>query len=124
MSTLLEPDARERREFHLPPLLVSFTLKRQRADPSSLSFPPSVSRINLTRPQLSRQVQSILLRMAQGGQLRGKVSDDQLVGLLEQAQGIQNGGSSGGGGGKIVVSRFDVSFLPSGGTSKLLWVQS
>ena len=65
----------------------------------------TVARINLARPQLSRQVQSILLRMAQGGQLRGKVSDEQLVGLLEQAERSAGGSASGGGGaGKIVVS--------------------
>lgn len=40
----------------------------------------------MTRPALSKQVQQILLRMAQGGQLRGRVSDDQLVGLLEQVR--------------------------------------
>ena len=66
-----------------------------------------VARIQMTRPQLSRQVQSILLRMAQGGQLRGKVSDEQLVGLLEQAERAGGGGGGGGGGGapsKIIVS--------------------
>ncbi|CED82528.1 Apoptosis-related protein/predicted DNA-binding protein [Phaffia rhodozyma] len=73
MATVLEPAARER-----------------------------LSRINLTRPQLSKQVQNILLRMAQGGQLRGKVSDEQLVGLLEQAQGVA---ASSGGSGKIVFQR-------------------
>jgi len=102
MSTLLEPDARERREFHL---LDVGAIHEGADDLFILPSPPPVARINLTRPQISRQVQSILLRMAQGGQLRGKVSDDQLVGLLEQAQGTQNGGSSGGGG-KIVVSRW------------------
>lgn len=40
----------------------------------------------MTRPAVAKQIQQILLRMAQGGQLRGRVSDDQLVGLLEQVR--------------------------------------
>lgn len=40
----------------------------------------------MTRPAVSKQIQQILLRMAQQGQLRGRVSDDQLVGLLEQVR--------------------------------------
>ena len=40
----------------------------------------------MTRPAVAKQIQQILLRMAQQGQLRGRVSDDQLVGLLEQVR--------------------------------------
>ena len=43
-----------------------------------------MSRIALVRPQLSSQIESILLRMAQSGQLRGRVTEQQLIGLLEQ----------------------------------------
>jgi programmed cell death protein 5 len=35
-------------------------------------------------PERSRQIESILLRMAQSGQLKSKVNEDQLIGLLEQ----------------------------------------
>ncbi|KAI0059107.1 DNA-binding TFAR19-related protein [Artomyces pyxidatus] len=45
-----------------------------------------LSRISLVSPSRSRQIESILLRMAQTGQLRGKVSESQLIDLLEQAE--------------------------------------
>lgn len=43
-----------------------------------------VSRIALVSPERSRQIEGILVRMAQSGQLRGKVSEGQLIELLEQ----------------------------------------
>ncbi|BEI82305.1 hypothetical protein CcaverHIS002_0301730 [Cutaneotrichosporon cavernicola] len=43
-----------------------------------------LSRISLTRPQLAAQVEDLLVRMGQQGQIRGQVSDDALKGLLEQ----------------------------------------
>ncbi|KAL1410147.1 hypothetical protein Q8F55_004150 [Vanrija albida] len=43
-----------------------------------------LSRIALTRPQLAAQVEALLVRMGQQGQIRGQVSDDALKGLLEQ----------------------------------------
>lgn len=43
-----------------------------------------VSRIALVSPTRSNQIESILLRMVQGGQLRGRVSEQQLIDLLEQ----------------------------------------
>jgi hypothetical protein len=49
-----------------------------------------VSRISMTRPAVAKQIQQILLRMAQQGQLRGRVSDDQLVGLLEQVRYLRS----------------------------------
>ncbi|QRV86621.1 hypothetical protein RhiJN_28689 [Ceratobasidium sp. AG-Ba] len=45
-----------------------------------------LARISLVRPALSGKIEQILLRMAQTGQLRGKVTEQQLIGLLEQAQ--------------------------------------
>jgi len=60
LSTVLESDARER-----------------------------LSRIALVNPQLSNQVEGILLRMAQSGQLRGKMTETQLIGLLDQADAAQ-----------------------------------
>ncbi|KAJ9117508.1 hypothetical protein QFC22_004358 [Naganishia vaughanmartiniae] len=43
-----------------------------------------LSRIALTRPSLARQIEDLLVRMARSGQLRGKVGDTELKGLLEQ----------------------------------------
>ncbi|KAG8966087.1 hypothetical protein FRB90_011017 [Tulasnella sp. 427] len=48
-----------------------------------------LSRISLVNPSLSKQMESILLRMAQSGQLRSRVSEEQLIGLLEQAEAAQ-----------------------------------
>ncbi|KAG9101627.1 hypothetical protein FS749_005165 [Ceratobasidium sp. UAMH 11750] len=48
-----------------------------------------LARISLVRPALSGQIEQILLRMAQTGQLRGRVTEQQLIGLLEQAEGSQ-----------------------------------
>jgi len=45
-----------------------------------------LSRIALVSPERSRQIESILLRMAQSGQLRGRVSEAQLIDLLEQME--------------------------------------
>lgn len=47
-------------------------------------YDPTVSRISLVSPERSRQIEGILVRMAQSGQLRGKVSEEQLIELLEQ----------------------------------------
>jgi len=44
----------------------------------------AVSRIALVSPTRSNQIESILLRMLQAGQLRGRVSEQQLIDLLEQ----------------------------------------
>ncbi|CAG7846460.1 SubName: Full=Uncharacterized protein {ECO:0000313/EMBL:CCA66918.1} [Serendipita indica DSM 11827] len=62
LATLLESDARER-----------------------------LNRIALVNPQLSNQVELILVRMFQSGQLRGRVSEKQLIDLLDQADGAQSG---------------------------------
>jgi len=43
-----------------------------------------LSRIALVSPQRSGQVEAILVRMAQSGQLRGKVTEEALIGLLQQ----------------------------------------
>jgi len=44
-----------------------------------------LSRIALVNPNLSNQMEGILLRMAKSGQLRQRVTEEQLIGLLEQA---------------------------------------
>jgi programmed cell death protein 5 len=50
-----------------------------------------LSRIALVSPDRSRQIESILLRMAQSGQLKGRVSEGQLIELLEQMEEGQGG---------------------------------
>ncbi|KAL6307962.1 DNA-binding TFAR19-related protein, partial [Sparassis latifolia] len=49
-----------------------------------------LARIALVSPDRARQIEAILLRMAQSGQLRGRVSEDQLIELLEQADEAQS----------------------------------
>ncbi|KAG8759762.1 hypothetical protein FRC14_005035 [Serendipita sp. 396] len=49
-----------------------------------------LNRIGLVNPQLSTRVEQILVRMAQTGQIRGRVSEQQLIGLLDQADGQQS----------------------------------
>ncbi|KAG8796060.1 hypothetical protein FRC17_008039 [Serendipita sp. 399] len=49
-----------------------------------------LNRIALVNPQLSTRVEQILVRMAQSGQLRGRVTEQQLIGLLDQADGQQS----------------------------------
>ncbi|KIJ07392.1 hypothetical protein PAXINDRAFT_140028 [Paxillus involutus ATCC 200175] len=49
-----------------------------------------LSRIALVSPERSRQIEGILLRMAQSGQLRGRVSEAQLIELLEQMEEAQS----------------------------------
>jgi len=49
-----------------------------------------LSRIALVSPDRSKQIETILFRMAQSGQLRNRVSEEQLIDLLnqmEQAEG-------------------------------------
>ncbi|KAI0303536.1 PDCD5-related protein [Multifurca ochricompacta] len=56
-----------------------------------------LSRIALVSPARSNQIESILLRMAQSGQLRGRVNEQQLIDLLEQADEAQKEASGKGG---------------------------
>ncbi|KAF8610287.1 DNA-binding TFAR19-related protein [Ceratobasidium sp. AG-I] len=48
-----------------------------------------LARISLVRPALSGKIEQMLVRMAQTGQLRGRVTEQQLIGLLEQAEESQ-----------------------------------
>jgi programmed cell death protein 5 len=45
-----------------------------------------LSRISLVSPERSKQIEMIILRMAQSGQLRGRVSEEQLIDLLNQME--------------------------------------
>jgi len=49
-----------------------------------------LARISLVSPERSKQIETILLRMAQSGQLRGKITESQLIDLLEQAEEAHN----------------------------------
>jgi len=49
-----------------------------------------LNRIALVNPQLSNRVELIIVRMAQSGQLRGRVTEAQLISLLDQADGGQS----------------------------------
>lgn len=49
-----------------------------------LTFLILVSRIALVSPDRSKQIETILVRMAQSGQLRGRVTEEQLIDLLDQ----------------------------------------
>lgn len=48
-----------------------------------------VTRISLVSPERSKQIETILVRMAQSGQIRNKVTEDQLIDLLDQVSVIQ-----------------------------------
>lgn len=51
---------------------------------SFLSFRFAVSRIALVKPERARAIEQLLMRMAQSGQLRGRVSEEQLIDVLDQ----------------------------------------
>ncbi|KAF8226891.1 hypothetical protein L208DRAFT_1299505 [Tricholoma matsutake] len=48
-----------------------------------------LSRIALVSPDHSKQIEGVLLRMAQSRQLRGKVTENRLIELLEQMEEAQ-----------------------------------
>ncbi|KAI8608951.1 PDCD5-related protein [Chytriomyces sp. MP71] len=43
-----------------------------------------LARISIVKPEKARAVEDLLIRMAQSGQLRGKVNENMLIDLLEQ----------------------------------------
>jgi len=45
-----------------------------------------LSRIALVSPERSKQIETVLLRMAQTGQLRGRVNEEQLINILDQME--------------------------------------
>ncbi|KAI0648285.1 DNA-binding TFAR19-related protein [Trametes meyenii] len=49
-----------------------------------------LARIALVSPDRAQQIEAILLRMVQAGQLRGRVSEPQLIELLDQIDGAQS----------------------------------
>ncbi|GAK67850.1 DNA-binding TFAR19-related protein [Moesziomyces antarcticus] len=59
-----------------------------------------LSRIGLVKPQKARQITDLLIRMAQQGQIRGRITEDQLIGLLDQVDQASSGDA-----GKITFTR-------------------
>ncbi|GAA5991345.1 hypothetical protein JCM5350_006991 [Sporobolomyces pararoseus] len=64
----------------------------------------------LVKPERARAIEQLLMRMAQSGQLRGRVSEEQLIDVLDQVEAMEKGqsGSSGSGSksaGKITFTR-------------------
>jgi len=45
-----------------------------------------LTRISLVSPERSKQIETILVRMAQSGQIRNKITEDQLIDLLDQME--------------------------------------
>jgi len=64
-----------------------------------------LSRIQLVRPERARGLQELLVRMARSGQLRGRVTDEQLLSLLDQVAAAEGGASGAQAKSKITVSR-------------------
>jgi len=52
----------------------------------------------MVKPQKARAIQDLILRMAQSGQVRQRITEEQLIGLLQQVEGGQEAQ------GKITVS--------------------
>lgn len=101
LSTILDNDARERRE--------SVRVRNCIADAGEESdlialFRRLVSRISLVKPQKAQGITNLLIQMAQSGQIRQRVNEEQLIGLLEQVERSQGEGSAGGAG-KITINR-------------------
>ncbi|TFK42697.1 hypothetical protein BDQ12DRAFT_719544 [Crucibulum laeve] len=53
-----------------------------------------LSRISLVSPERAKQIENILLRMAQSGQLRGRLTEEQLIDLLDQMEESQGKAST------------------------------
>ncbi|SPC62955.1 related to Programmed cell death protein 5 [Ustilago sp. UG-2017b] len=60
-----------------------------------------LSRIGLVKPQKAREITDLLIRMAQSGQIRGRITEDQLIGLLDQVDQASAAESAG----KITFTR-------------------
>ena len=80
IATLLDTNARERCMYNLCLMESCSSCYRYRR----CAGHGVVSRIALVSPDRSRLIESLLSRMAQSGQLRGRVSEAQLIQLLEQ----------------------------------------
>ncbi|BGP38472.1 hypothetical protein JCM10449v2_002406 [Rhodotorula kratochvilovae] len=66
-----------------------------------------LSRIALVKPDRARAIEQLLMRMGQSGQLRGRVSEDQLIDVLDQVEAMEKGQGGAGqkSGSKITFTR-------------------
>lgn len=85
-------------------LQVLFMNLRGEAERYPLPLLLPVSRISLVKPQKAQGITNLLIQMAQSGQIRQRVNEEQLIGLLEQVEQAQGDGPGGGQAGKITVS--------------------
>ena len=71
-----------------------------------------MKRLALTRKEKARAVEDSLINAATNGRLGGKVTEEQLIQMLEQISGEDNtaGGSSGGGKSKVNIQRRKYGF--------------
>lgn len=67
-----------------------------------------LSRIALVKPEHADRVQDMLLKMAKSGQIRSQVTEQQLVGLLDQVSTVVSGASTT----KVTVSVLVILFYP------------
>ncbi|RXW18871.1 hypothetical protein EST38_g6972 [Candolleomyces aberdarensis] len=83
LTQILDSGARERRT-SMTTIKLALYIKQPYHD-------LTVSRISLVSQQRAQEIEGILLRMAQGGQLRTKVTEPQLIDLLDQLEGGKDG---------------------------------
>jgi programmed cell death protein 5 len=71
-----------------------------------------MKRLALTRKEKARAVEDSLINAATNGRLGGKVTEEQLIQMLEQINGEDStgGGSAGGGKGKVNIQRRKYGF--------------
>lgn len=81
----------------------------------------SVSRIALVKPDRARAIEQLLARMAQSGQLRGRVSEDQLIDVLDQVRTLALPCSRDDDLDKTILTRGEVLIPPFGFTRSRRW---
>ncbi|CAO1637571.1 unnamed protein product [Parajaminaea phylloscopi] len=69
-----------------------------------------LSRISLVKPQKAQGITNLLIQMAQSGQIRSRINEAQLIGLLEQVE-ASSGDGAGDRGSKITYSRKKAALL-------------
>ena len=63
------------------------TISKVLSDKFEICFDSSVNTLMLAKPAKGRQVEGALIQMAQTGQIGGKLSEEELIGLLERFSG-------------------------------------
>lgn len=62
---------------------LEFVLKRSRFHEFNNCLYVLVNTLSLGKPEKGKMVESMLIRMAQSGQIRGKIDEKDLIGILE-----------------------------------------